>query len=464
MDLQSQKGRFEIAQASDTDGRQLNKQAGTRNLAANTVFEFGDGEQDQAQSFKESADIRQKLVSGRQKLVWAHHGKTDFEDLIRTLFEMNQELKDMLPALELPSSFNKIRGDQPRSYLWERTAEVRKALEALNITLRRANKPDLLPDGKLLKITVRLENNHGDTTQLLEERTKFYNALPLRGDPIAFRLTTFFQKPGDGATLENLEALVCTSITQPSGVQIQNIAQKLQEATIPNNPEDQFAELGHLPQDPYNTWSVHKEVQSQELRWLDEKTLDDCVTHSNFTDVQRIELATKIAMAHLHFASINRGFSLRCLSSYRYFRYSTTKAKDWTIPFTSIPWLDYGFGSPAQSASRISLNAPPKDISTRIDPAKELGVLLYQITSGKKIDYPRTVAGLEDAIKKARKSLDDILGVCGLVVKEIVEVCFGSCPPQQWTSGGQGMQEGSFVIIEEVTAALLYHSRKKDVN
>ena len=102
------------------------------------------------------------------------------------------------------------------------------------------------------------------------------------------------------------------------------------------------------------------------------------------------------------------------------------------------------------------LRSPPP----KIDPVLELGVLLYQITSSKKLQYNNTVSGLVEAGKQARKSLDKILDFCGLAVKEIVQTCFETCPPDMRIIGGVGGQHQSFVVIEEVASALSYHAKE----
>lgn len=120
-----------------------------------------------------------------------------------------------------------------------------------------------------------------------------------------------------------------------------------------------------------------------------------------------------------------------------------------------MPWLDYGFGSPVQKSGRVSLNAPAPLDSSKIDPALELGVLLYQITSCSKIPYGNTIPELKRAGEEAKSSLNKILDVSGVLVKEIVETCFESCPENHISSGEE--QDPSFVVIEEVASALRHH-------
>ena len=70
---------------------------------------------------------------------------------------------------------------------------------------------------------------------------------------------------------------------------------------------------------------------------------------------------------------------------------------------------------------------PAKEAPTKTDPALELGACLYQITSSQKLQYGNTVSDLVKTGEKVKKSLDQIMTVCGLPVMEIVETCFETC-------------------------------------
>ncbi|KFY14443.1 hypothetical protein V492_02615 [Pseudogymnoascus sp. VKM F-4246] len=398
---------------------------------------------------------RQKLATVREKISWVHNGKEEFEALVDRLFELNQMLGYLLPKPEIPKPFEKIRNGREPPYLWGKSTEVRKALESANVSLRRVNRADCT---KNLKVTVRLEEDHDETRRLLEQRASFFNLLKLRNDPLAFRLVTYFEESGKPNKVSQIEALICSSIYGGvSDTEIDNLPQKLQ--AIENSAvesEEQFAEVGQLTSDSQNAWSLYREVTTTESAWLSEQTLEDFVENSSFTPRQRIYLAAKIAIAHLHFATVNRGFSCRQLKNYHYFRQVGDNPHDWTIPFVSIPWLDYGFGSPVVNTGKIRLNAPAQEVSAKIDPAIELGVLLYQIMGSTKIQYSN-VSELIVAGEEAASSLDKVSRLCGLPVMEIVETCFQACPPDERISKGQ---DAAFVVIEEVAAALVHLAKE----
>lgn len=410
---------------------------------------------DARKEWEDAVKSRQELVTLSEKISWAHHGKDEFDGLVQAIYQRNHELRDLIPKLQLPKPFDKIRGGLKRPHLWGETREVRKALENLNVTLRRINLPT---NNRTLKVTIRLEEDHDETRRFFEEKASFFTQLPLRNNPLAFRLATYFQRASRPVGISQVEILICSTISKASGTEIGNLPEKLQSIEISIDDSDQFAEVGHLmPTMPdfRNTWSVFREVRTNKFEWLSEGTLEDFIDSGNFTPYQRIYLAAKVATAHLLFAAINRGFAHRQLKSYRYFRQSADKSHDWTIPFVNMPWLDYGFGSPVpKTGDRIRLNAPAQEAPAKIDPAIDLGVLLYQITSCKRLQYENTDSALMKAGEEARKSLDKILSVCGLPVMEIVETCFETCPPDKRTVGGEDGQDPAFVVIEEVAPAL----------
>lgn len=412
---------------------------------------------DARKEWRSAVELHQRLATRLEKIRWVRNDKEEFEKLVSGLYEMNQMLRDMLPKLELPKPFEELRNGRQRPHLWVASTEVRKALESVNVNLRRVNKA---VNSQKLKITVRLEDDHDETRRLLEQNAPFFNRLNLRNDSLAFRLATYFEQPTQPNKTSQIEALICSSIYGVSNSEIDNLPQKLQviKSSLVENEEndEQFTEVGQVTADSQNAWSVYREVTTTESAWLSEQTLEDFVEHTNFTPKQRIYLAAKIALAHLHFAAVNRGFACRQLKNYRYFRQSEDRPLDWTIPFVSIPWLDYGFGSPVVNTGKIRLNAPSQEASTKIDPAIELGVLLYQIAGSTKMQYSNATE-LKAASEEAAGSLNKVLGLCGLPVMEIIETCFKPCLADDRISRGQ---DAAFVIIEEVAAALIYQAEE----
>jgi hypothetical protein len=444
-----------LSPSSASQGRHVQRSAtGPVVVLDPDLEQGGESQYDARKEWESEVEGRQKLITFSEKITWVHHGKEEFEKLVDRLFQMNQMLRDMLPRLEIPEPFEKIRNGRERPYLWVKSAEVRKALENLNVTLRRVNRAE---GTRNLKITVRLEEDHDETRNLLEQGAPFFTRLPLRHNSLAFRLATYFEQSSEPNEISQIEALICTSISKLSDAEFDSLPRKLQ--AIKNNVvenDEQFAEVGQLIPDIQNAWSVYREVTLADSAWLSEKTVEDFVDHKNFTPKQRIYLAAKVAIAHLHFAAVNRGFACRQLRSYRYFRQAADRPYDWTIPFVSNPWLDYGFGSPVMNTGRIRLNAPAQEAPAKIDPAIELGILLYQITSSTKMQY-NNVAELKVAGEEAARSLNKVLGICGLPVMEIVETCFEPCPSDDRISGGQ---DAAFVVIEEVAAALMHQAKQ----
>lgn len=110
---------------------------------------------------------------------------------------------------------------------------------------------------------------------------------------------------------------------------------------------------------------------------------------------------------------------------------------------------------PVLKTGRIRLDVPAQEAPAKIDPALELEVLLYQITSSQKLQYSNTVSDLVKTGEKVKKSLDQIMAVCGLPVMEIVETCFETCPQDEKMMGAPNGQDPAFVVIEEVASALV---------
>jgi hypothetical protein len=160
---------------------------------------------------------------------------------------------------------------------------------------------------------------------------------------------------------------------------------------------------------------------------------------------ERICLAAQMAQSYIHFMSINHGAVHRHLGSYQIFGQSAPENKedDWGPEVLSSMWVAFNFGKSRQMGSG-KLKPRSEFRENKIDPAIELGVMIYQVTSCHELEYEFTASGLKSAKWTANSNLKDVEDNCGGYMRDVIETCFLD-------------RRGEFKeqkIIEEVASAL----------
>jgi hypothetical protein len=391
----------------------------------------------------------QDNISINRKITWADHGKEEFDELLLKLSAMNTQLRNVVPQLQLQNPLQKLRGGRDAPTLWNDTKLIREALGDLHLALGVVNPQEI---DKELKLAVRLEENHNEGKMWMEEMG-LLNGLKRRQDASFFSLMGTFRCQETYIAKKPGVFLISGTISQgrQQDIEVENLPQTLQG--LPINTEfsgKSFEEIGNVSLDSQRIYSLRQIIWPEEERWLENQTLHDIIDNDAFTPKERILIAAKVAVAHIHFASVYPRFAHRQLGSYRFFRQSFETPQDWNQPFVRSSWLEYEFGSPV-TPRRARLSSRSQVLSDKIDPAVELGVLLYQITSGKRLEYALTASGLKNSETAAMASIEDVEEMCATYVKEIVQACFLKTPPPK----REEPNDPAFCIIEEVAAALI---------
>ena len=365
------------------------------------------------------------------------------ERLLDRLNSMNEELERCLPQLSNEKPLLYIRNGADPPTIWEDTETVRADLSDLDEALTIANAKD---DGFPVKLAVRLEDNHNGVLDWVKHN-RLDRDLRKRQHPNFFVLMALSQSqtPDRVSYHECLVAGTLSNSRPELEVGDGDLPAKLR-TILPVEPRGKFQEVGDLKSDQYRIFNLRRIVETDRPAWKGVQTLGDIVEKSQFSVASRIRLAARLALAFIHFAVANPGFVQRRVQHFRFF----TQSADLDMADWIQPWLDNGFGSPVPAEGGESLKSQEQVEQSKVNPARELGLLLYQITSGHRFAYEDTPDGLEQASKSVSTPdfLDRVRERCGLPVKNIVDACFCHLPPKP------GQRDSALLVVEEVAYAL----------
>ncbi|KAH9895345.1 hypothetical protein F4778DRAFT_783701 [Xylariomycetidae sp. FL2044] len=383
----------------------------------------------------------QKNTKIVDRLKWADHGKDDFEANIKKLDDMNSELERLLPGLETENLIWTLRGNGPPPELWSQSDRLRQDVHDLEWALKDREGSDTN-----LTFAIRLENNHDDVLRWMSAYGLLDGLLLRQNSPSFFRLMALPQgrQPDCNATAEHIMA--GTVSTHEEGTGIKDVFQGIEDAkkTSSDVLKEPFQEIGFISLDTARTFHLRRVLEPQGVSWVKEQTVAD-VLESGLHEHLRVGLAETIALAHIHFTNSVPVFTARQMKDFRFFKRSTDEAVDRTAAY-----LDNFSLPPARRA------IPWESMSNeKIDRALELGILLYQITSGQALTYDPSAAGLAQIRDEAVKSLNKVLDTCGMFVKNIVELCLCQDRPPR-----RDQRDPASVIVEEAAYALQWQMKQ----
>lgn len=359
------------------------------------------------------------------------------KSLLENLSGKNNELTQLLelPDLSFENPLLHIRNGADRPTLWQDNELVRDDLFRLHETLTDAK---LMLEDSPLKLAIQLQAKDSSVLNWVKVNG-------LDGQLIKRLRPNFFRLLGLPPSEAKPKLLIAGTISSPrSGQRPENATTQDKLAAIieqsgGNSVGAKYNDIGDLAFDSERAFNIRHITDIDGSNWEADESLDRLIGKNweEFSYVARIKLAAQIALAYIQFASANDGFMVREAKSYRFFR-SSSENQDWTQA-----WLDNGFGLPIPQPENGAQRSPSEVEASRVNAAKELGRLLYQLTSGRTLDGSEYSA--QDTV--CIQSLRHVSDKCGGYVSCIVKACFS-------TVRRSGQQDPSYVIIEEVAYAL----------
>jgi hypothetical protein len=169
---------------------------------------------------------------------------------------------------------------------------------------------------------------------------------------------------------------------------------------------------------------VHKLITTNKREWYKSKDLGQVLETKDFRKnldiIKRVQLASLIAITHLHFAKLRLTSTEVSRTNIVYYNHSSdTITWDEKKPFVLNPYLSVDFVN-RRPASNIGGSSGRSRNSNNI--VAELGLLLYQIGSNSMIDYGRGAEGFRKAKEEARHSLHRVDRGAGSRYAEVTQM------------------------------------------
>ncbi|KAM0428365.1 hypothetical protein ACHAQK_011613 [Fusarium lateritium] len=339
----------------------------------------------------------------------------------------------------LRDAFATIRPSDRSPEVWQDTQEVRDELDGLHKALSFVNRAMPEQGLKPIVFAVKVEEDFNELRSRAEE-DGIISGLPLTRQPTLFCL----MPRTDGFNTRN-DFMLTTPVIEAKDNKITNLPHSI--ADLKGRDED-FDTIGNVEHSVKDRWIYHlQRVEDDDLvSGYDVSTL---VEHQGMRAKERICLAADIARSYLYYMEINRGKCLGPLTNYRLFGQNAPATEDanWSLQTLGSLWVEFGFGlSTAPKSSKFRSRTQYQE--ERISAAMELGVLLYEVTAGKLLEYSPTPEGLQIARKEAQDGLLEVEQHCGILARDVVAACLMDL--------GNDLKDKD--VVEEVASVLIHYA------
>ncbi|KAF2967783.1 hypothetical protein GQX73_g5843 [Xylaria multiplex] len=370
-----------------------------------------------AKNMAKEIEEAQRNSNVMELVSWALHGKEELGKLINQLKEENKVLRRLLRNLE-PSMgydpFQKIRQSERAADLWAEQGQVRIELENLHDALCLVNVGE-----SAVQLAVKLEENFSKTKSKLEDRTSYVSELRRRSNPMYVWLMEVNQGGVDSPTSGGI--IISTTVSRYNE-EVPNLAQRL---TGMSQNNQRYGVIGGTAID--ETHKYHLQIIERPKDLASNQKMSEVIQDNTVRREERICVAAQMALSYNHFMSIHRGTVHRHLDSYHLYGPSPPKEckGKWDPRVLRTMFVEFGFGR----AVKIGDGEFPSDEeydASEINHAVELGLLIYQVSAGKKLDYDHTRDGIARQQKTITDCLDDFERVYGSYMRDIIEVCFSN--------------------------------------
>lgn len=379
---------------------------------------------------------RMRFPTSYQTVRWVDHGKEELDGKLAQLGGMNEELRRILDvAQHLEDPFLRLRSTRDKPTLWKDTEPLRTELESLHEAIRNINRDDGGPSVPLL---VKVEDDHDELRAMISTRRTCHTK---PREPYLFSLAErHHEGPQD-------RIILATPVWDTPSEEIDHLARAL--ARCKESAENGPRLIGVATEGTTRYSHFHlQDLQSAEH--IGGHSAAELVLDANFREPMRVRLASRVALAFVHFNKIHPYKSHGPLDSYKLFGQKEEELAQphWQAAALDSVWLDFGFGSSQSSETTVITKATFRDL--KINPAYELGVLLYQIMSGQVCSYELTSSGLDSVRQETAEKLEELSMRCGLYMAMVIRTCLTH-------SKGASMKFQE-EVLEEVASCLLDHS------
>ncbi|KAK4998427.1 hypothetical protein LTR66_002327 [Elasticomyces elasticus] len=380
------------ASSSTVTCEHLDSETASRTIIAEPGLP-GSGPQHTEEALRENARAATNSKPGfYKKTQWARHDYDKFKDMVAKLKAGNENLERLVKRMSPKSRSRGLPTLEEAHRLWSQVDNVRFLLRELHEGLQGIN-PAPGADVQYY-LSVQLLEDHRRSRDLFGRQRGLKKLL--RRSSYMFNAQRHCSADLDDSP--ELLTFECSALPVPtSGIikfqEMKSLGRPSEEAISTTQGVESWGYVeseGESGDGPHQ----HAVYHQQGVQWKSPKSLQDILRHGdyhkNISPVQTVQLARLVLSSHLYFEDV-QPTSPTSSRPQSYLFYQTTEDEDannidWNAsnPLVLQPWLSRGFG----------LQPPPLAFgkNSGIGEAanatmSELGLLLYQIGTGKLLDY-----------------------------------------------------------------------------
>ena len=455
------------SQSADPDSRSstsVSSQASNGGLPGVDTTELSNT----AQRVEQHAEVLQASVAYWRKISWARRDYDELRNIIRRIQINNNELGKLIKDIALQDAAVNLPAFEAADRFWPVVAQVKEALGTLHNDLMDVNVGSAQGHAYHLSIQL-LEDNDRSRSDVSGRRGAHHHL-------------------HDGSRIFNIQRHVSKDLKDKSKLLlIENVKTSQRMSTPPSwDPESMYflhdldrprdIELpvfsdvevwGCFPaysdhaSNFEQSWFCNKVYHANSEQWQSTANLKDILDssdyHRHILPIQVVQVARLVLDGYLYLESVQ----MTCVNPRpeNYLFYQTPdEGQAWSFdnPLVLRPWLAFGFGrrGPAKKLGGASgiAQAPSSAMI-------ELGLVLFQLGTGKALDYGTGAQGLRSARSKALADIDKLDSRVNCIYTEIVNGLLDFQTPASHLLAASDEKKGTQYVKKAVEA--LYSLEQK---
>lgn len=420
-----------------------------------------------AQRVEQHAEVLQASVAYWRKISWARRDYDELRNIIRRIQINNNELGKLIKDIALQDAAVNLPAFEAADRFWPVVAQVKESLGTLHNDLMDVNVGSAQGDAYHLSIQL-LEDNDRSRSDVSGRRGAHHHL-------------------HDGSRIFNIQRHVSKDLKDKSKLLlIENVKTSQRMSTPSWDPESMYflhdldrprdIELpvfsdvevwGCFPaysdhaSNFEQSWFCNKVYHANSEQWQSTANLKDILDssdyHRHILPIQVVQVARLVLDGYLYLESVQMTCVHPRPENYVFYQ-TPDEGQAWNSdnPLVLRPWLAFGFGrrGPAKKLGGASgvAQAPSSAMI-------ELGLVLFQLGTGKALDYGIGAQGLRFARSKALADIDELDSRVSCIYTEIVHGLLEFQTPASHLLAASDERKGTEFVKKAVEA--LYSLEQK---
>ena len=382
-----------------------------------------------AQRVEQHAELLQASVAYWRKISWARRDKKELYDIIKRIRANNNDLRILIKDIALQDEAIVLPSFEAADRFWPVVRQIKEALGTLHNDLMDVNVGSEQGHAYYLSIQLLEDNDRSrsdvigrrDAHHHLHDGSRIFNIqrhsskdLKDESKLLLIENVKFSQRMSIPSSWDPKSMYFLHDLDRPQGIELPVFSDVEVWGCFPAYSEHAL--------NSEQSWSCNKVYHANSEQWQSTTNLKDILDRSDFHQyilpIQVVQVARLVLDGYLYLESVQ----MTCVNprAENYVFYQTPdEGQAWSLdnPLVLRPWLAFGFGrrGPAKKLGGASgiAQAPSSAII-------ELGLLLFQLGTGKALDYGIGAQGLRFARSKALADIDELGPRVGCIYTEIV--------------------------------------------